>query len=243
MPRALIIKRISSRFCRALVALAVLPVAVASPADVSPEALEPAERPRLSNRVYRSESRPADLLRSPYTRLHGWNRHMVASAGDRFLPEPGGTSLWLAAGSDSYLGAGLATRIYDPGTHLSFSLEGSWESGETWWSNEDYEQFRIAPSVSWSNRKTTVWLSYEHSETIFKRDQPVPRPRPTLAESAHPDAIAAARGKERLDDRWTLNALHTGVQHRVNRFLSLGLSFSFIDSSGRSSFEPFTAED
>ncbi len=231
-----------NRFRQAFAVLVLAALAAAEGSAASLQSPEPAERPRLASRVYRDALHDARFHPSPLTGLRYWNQGVAGYGVHRVFPEPGQTTLWLAAGSDDYLGTGLATSVFDPATNLTFRLEGSWERGETWWGDYDFDQFRIAPAVSWSNGKTTVWLAFEHTETTFEKERPVPRPRPSLQDRTLHRAATIRRDMGRFEEELTLNSVHTGVHHRVNRFLSLGLSFSFVDASGHSSFESLLKE-
>lgn len=185
----------------------------------------------------------------------GYRSHLYFDTFYGILPAPGHGELSLSVGSGDYFGSSISTTQWLSKKHnIALHMGALWETGELWWSGQDYESFTIAPTLYWSNDDTLIYASFEYSERkvdSFTRSSPTvqthAQKRPTLAThdsdaSMSPFAGEIAGQQSRSltsaqspklrvfpDGDHTLQRATIGIDHQVTDFFRIGLNFEATD--------------
>ena len=197
---------------------------------------QPKERPRLGDNFQKHQLSPYQhryrlhrYFYDPYFTYPASYWGMSSLRFDAlygFLPAPGRTQLSVSLGSDDYFGTSISHTNYLSKKHnILYNVTALWETGETWWSGQDFESFTIAPSLFWSNENTSVYLGFEHTET---RLDPITYYRSMdrrLREANQADSPSASSSK------WEIDRMNVGIDRKVNDFFTIGLHLNVSDFS------------
>lgn len=208
----------------------------------SSETPTPEARPRLFDRTemhpYRDTGRgyfdPWYYRGSPYSQYaytrYGRRSYLYYDTFYGYLPEPGHSELSVSIGSDDYFGTSISTSGYlDKKLGITYNISALWESGETCWSQRDYDSFTIAPSFFWSNENTAVYVGFEYTETRFEGDglSPFRAEAQNVDELDNSSHFRSIWVREPSDH--TLKRATIGLEHQLTDFLSFGFHFDTTD--------------
>ena len=117
-----------------------------------------------------------------------------------------------AVGSDGYVGTAFSTADVIKGTNIIYSLSASWEKGESYYLGRDYQMSTISPALSWSNGKTSLFLSVNISELNFDNKSGPLKSRPRVNTGPLRPGIPLARGRS---PDLNFESINLGLSQRI----------------------------
>lgn len=139
--------------------------------------------------------------------------------------EIGKSNIWMAAGSQGYLGGGFSTRQPIEDSPYVYGVSISREKGRAYYSGLDYDQTVISPWLEWHGEKTHFTASFTHATTSYSGTPYHLRVRPSVESSAN----SPTANRYEIDDRFQYNEIRAGVTRRL--FDNIDASFHI--SNGR----------
>jgi len=185
------------------------------------------ERPRLYRGPFNS-SYLDSMYYHPYAFGRGYWPYGYGWYSQGIIP--GRNSIWFAAGSDGYMGAGFTTTKFYPEQGITLALSASWEKGEHPWFNDlDYDAFTLSPSLQWGNENMSFFVGMDYTEMNYRGQSTRPRVVTPYINTVPETPIEPAWSAE--SDR--LKEFNVGVRGRVNDLLDVGVSVSDGDFNRR----------
>ena len=86
-----------------------------------------------------------------------------------YMGEIGRSTVWVAAGSQGYLGGGFSTRQPVGDTPFVYGISISREQGEIWYSDFDYQMTTINPWLEWHGENFSFYGGFSNSSGSFSR--------------------------------------------------------------------------
>ncbi len=158
---------------------------------VSPEDTGPLRSNYVVNNLYYSHAYRYNHYYSAYGPVYFYGNYTPI----------GKTSVWATVGSNDYMGTGFTTVQKIPETNLVYSVTAAWESGKSWYGNIDYTNSTIAPSLHWSNGRTSTYIGATISQS-----------NSDFGDFEH-------------------LGLNAGISHRVSDYLSLAFHLNDFENS------------
>lgn len=133
---------------------------------------------------------------------------------------PGRSTVTFAVGSDGYIGTSFSTSERIEGTNIVYGLSASWEQGENYFfPGYDYRLSRISPSLSWSNGRTSIFLSADFSEYSVDRNSRNQKERPRIENSG---PLRSPRDYERVsEDLSDFSSVNVALSQRIGDSMSV----------------------
>lgn len=146
---------------------------VGLPLSVAGEDAVPRERPTVSPSMRSPHLKPERAFQTagPYRYGNSYSGYGYdyfgygagLGLGWPYLPilgEVGRSTVWIAGGSQGYLGGGFSTRQPIEDTSFVYGFSMSREQGETWYKDLDYKLTSMSPWLEWHGESISVYAGF-----------------------------------------------------------------------------------
>lgn len=96
-----------------------------------------------------------------YYRYPGWFGYSPYMG--QYAPAIGRSSIWMTAGSNSYIGGGFSTRQPIGDSPFVYGVAVSREQGQTWHPDIDFRRSTISPWLEWHGENTSIYGGFSRS--------------------------------------------------------------------------------